>query len=186
MDLYLMDAILKGHLPEAGKVLDVGCGEGRNGIYFINQGYEYHGIDQDSYKIKLLEYLAASLPTSNTSFTIDSMHKVHYQDDYDVLIASRILHFSNDRESFLALWEKLKESVKAGGVLYFAVDSAIASEFITEKPNGQTEFEDGSVSFALTNSMYQQMKNGLLEVEMLKTIIYQKRKVQSFGLLRKL
>lgn len=47
MDLYLMDAILKGWIPQGGKVLDLGCGAGRNAIYFFREGYEYTGVDKD-------------------------------------------------------------------------------------------------------------------------------------------
>ena len=47
MDLYLIDAILKGEIPGTGSVLDLGCGAGRNAVYFLNQGFEYTGVDSD-------------------------------------------------------------------------------------------------------------------------------------------
>ena len=186
MDLSLIDAILKGYLPASGTVLDVGCGEGRNGLYFIRTGFEYLGIDQDSSKIRLLEYLSSSLSNANASFKVGKMQEISFENRFDLVVASRILHFSEDRLDFLSIWEKLISSMKAGAVIYFAMDSAIATEFVLQKTNGFSEFCDGRVSFALTEPLYQEMKVDLVEVEPLKTIIYQNQRVQSFGLLRKL
>ncbi|WP_332912670.1 hypothetical protein [Algoriphagus boritolerans] len=37
VDIYLLDQILKGRFSKEMKILDAGCGEGRNAVYFINQ-----------------------------------------------------------------------------------------------------------------------------------------------------
>ena len=86
MDLILMDYILKGLIPESGKVLDIGCGEGRNGIYFISHGYEYHGWDKEASSIRLIEYLAKSIKNSHTHFLAADFFTHKSNEQFDFLI----------------------------------------------------------------------------------------------------
>ena len=92
IDLFLMDLILKGKVPD-GKVLDVGCGDGRNGIYFIRNGYEYHGWDLDESKISMLAYLAKSLDSSQAHFKTVDLLDARTTVKFDFIVCSRVLHF---------------------------------------------------------------------------------------------
>lgn len=185
MDLYLMDAILKGHLPEKGSVLDLGCGEGRNGIFFIKNNYQYHGIDQDASKIRLLEYLCKPIATVKVKFTVGSMQNAEYHGTYNLIIASRILHFAQNYQDFRSIWAKINFSLKPGGVLYLAMDSAIIPDLVQKQDDGKHEFHDGRISFCLTDSLYNEILPGFKEIEELKTVAYANKRVQSFALLTK-
>jgi SAM-dependent methyltransferase len=48
IDIYLFDQLLKGTYEHCSKVLDAGCGGGRNLVYFLNNGFEVYGIDQSA------------------------------------------------------------------------------------------------------------------------------------------
>ena len=185
MDLFLMDSILKGHIPEKGRVLDVGCGEGRNGAYFINQGYEYCGVDKDASKIRLLEYLSKNTKSAEVTFLKGAIEELDFGSAYDVIIASRVLHFLESEHDFKSVWEKLKSCLKPGGVVYFAMDSAISKSFVKEREKGMYEFPDGRISFSLTELLYKYMLEGFQELEDRKTILYRNKRAQSFGLLRR-
>ncbi|MEM6641521.1 MAG: class I SAM-dependent methyltransferase [Bacteroidota bacterium] len=185
MDLYLIDAILKGHIPSVGKVLDIGCGEGRNGIFFIQQGYAYHGIDSDNSKLRLIEYVAKSVAKIEATFALKRFESTDFQGEFDLVIASRVLHFCPDRKDFFAFWEKIITALKPGGIVYFSMDSAVVSSEVLVREKGQFEFADGRVSLALTDELYTKMKQGCDELEVLKTLVYRKARAQSFGLLRK-
>lgn len=185
MDLYLIDAILKGHVPRNGKVLDVGCGDGRNGLFFIKEHFEYHGTDQDISKIQFAEYFVKNFPNDKARFECASIEDLTTDDSYNLIIASRVLHFAQDEKHFIANWEKLTKKLKIGGVIYFAMDSGIASDHVKKEPNGHFKFKDGRTSFALTQEIYNRMADALVEVEPLRTIIHGNKRVQSFGLLQK-
>ena len=60
-DLYLLDQILKGRFAPGMRILDVGCGEGRNLVYFIRQGMDVWGIDRNPEALKLLRMYGKSL-----------------------------------------------------------------------------------------------------------------------------
>ena len=53
-DLYLIDQILKGRFDNTKRVLDVGCGTGRNLPYFLHGDFEVFGIDSDEKQINEL------------------------------------------------------------------------------------------------------------------------------------
>ncbi len=184
MDLFLLDAILKGKIPENGSVLDVGCGQGRNGIYFIKEQYDYLGIDKDASKILLANYLAKTI-SSSSEFKTATIKGITISKKYDLVIASRVLHFAQNLEDFMFIWKKINDVLKKKGVLYFSMDSAVVSNLVIPKNDELFEFADGRVSFALTDSLYNKMIKGFSEIERLRTIIHQNERVQSFGLLRK-
>src|SRR5262245_19611961 len=61
IDIYLFDQILKGRFDRRARVLDAGCGDGRNLVYFLRRGFECHGADQDGGSVELVRRLAAQL-----------------------------------------------------------------------------------------------------------------------------
>ena len=46
IDIYVFDQLLKGRFDSASRVLDAGCGEGRNLHYLLTTGRECFGIDR--------------------------------------------------------------------------------------------------------------------------------------------
>ena len=186
MDLPLMDAILKGHLPATGSVLDAGCGAGRNALYFLKQGYTYHGWDNDPSQIQLLTYVANGIQNIKANFQVVDLHEAGESKDlHDVIICSRVLHFAKDEDNFLNLVNTLRSNLKPKGVFYVAMDSAVDNTVAKPLDAFRWEFPDGKIRFALTKAVYQKMKKGFEEIEPLKTFIQSDKRAHSFALLRK-
>ena len=185
MDLFLMDLILKGKVPSDARVLDVGCGEGRNGIYFIKNGFEYHGWDSDDSKLKLLEYLVQSLNSHKASFQEVDLLSANPSEAFDFIICSRVLHFADSIDDFLTMWQKLVSFLASNGIIYLSMDSAIDNSLAWPIENGKWEFPDTKVRFALTTDLYEEMKKGFEEIEPLRTLAHHNERAQSFVLLRK-
>ena len=186
MDLFLMDLILKGKIRSNAKVLDIGCGEGRNGIYFIQQGNEYHGWDTDDSKLKLLEYLAKTIKHSNTDFVTRDFIQSTDNEDFDLVICSRVLHFSSSLEDLMLKWNKISTLIKKGGVLYVSMDSIIDTDMGIRQENGLVKFPDGKSRFALTKGVYRTIKKGFEEVEPLRTLVHHNERAQSFLCFKKI
>ncbi|WP_436514381.1 class I SAM-dependent methyltransferase [Ekhidna sp. To15] len=186
MDLFLLDLILKGHVQTGSKVLDIGCGEGRNGIYFIRQGFEYHGWDTDDSKIKLLEYLAKSIAGANVTFLTQDFRDSSTDKQFDLIICSRVLHFATSVEDFYEMWGKLSGLLKSEGVLYLCMDSMIDTDIGKPLENGEVEFPDSKIHFALTQNLYDDIKKGFEEIEPLRTLVHHNERAQSFICLKKL
>jgi tellurite methyltransferase len=61
IDIYLFDQLLKGRIVPGMRVLDAGCGAGRNLVYFLRSGYEVFGVDESASQIAQLRKMAAAL-----------------------------------------------------------------------------------------------------------------------------
>ena len=61
IDIYLFDQLLRGRITRGMRVLDAGCGSGRNLVYLLGEGYEVFGVDSDSRSIADVRRLAAEL-----------------------------------------------------------------------------------------------------------------------------
>ncbi len=48
IDIYLFDQLLKGRIVPGMRVLDAGCGAGRNLLYFLRSGFEVCAVDESS------------------------------------------------------------------------------------------------------------------------------------------
>ena len=45
IDIYVFDQLLKGRISPGMRILDAGCGSGRNLVYFLREGYEVYAVD---------------------------------------------------------------------------------------------------------------------------------------------
>ncbi|MEP5613276.1 MAG: class I SAM-dependent methyltransferase [Cyclobacteriaceae bacterium] len=184
-DLFLLDLILKEKIPEKARILDAGCGEGRNAIFFIREGHDYLGIDSDHSKVQLAQYMANNISTSRAKFEVGDIGDLQEFGLFDVVICSKVLHFANTEDDFHQMWKNLSDRLVPNGVLYVSMDSMIDNNLGVATDNGKYEFPDGAVRFAITNMLYNEIKKGFEAVEPLKTLVQNETRAQSFFALRK-
>jgi len=48
IDIYVFDQILRGNIAAPMRVLDAGCGYGRNLVHLLRQGCKVYATDQDA------------------------------------------------------------------------------------------------------------------------------------------
>ena len=61
IDIYLFDQLLRGRIPPGSRILDAGCGSGRNLRYLLDAGYEVFAADSDPEAIGEVLSMAARL-----------------------------------------------------------------------------------------------------------------------------
>ena len=101
IDIYLFDQLLRRRITPGMRVLDAGCGSGRNLVYLLSEGYEVYGADADPGAIDSVRRLAASLapalPAGN--FRIEAIEAMSFPDALaDVVLSSAVLHFARDED----------------------------------------------------------------------------------------
>src|SRR5581483_7789035 len=106
IDIYLFDQLLRGRIVAGFRILDAGCGGGRNLVYFLREGYEVFGADRDPLAIentrRLARALAPALPATN--FRLEPVEEMSFPDAFaTVVILSAVLHFARDEEHFRAM-----------------------------------------------------------------------------------
>src|SRR6516164_8444817 len=100
IDIYVFDQLLKGRISPGMRILDAGCGSGRNLVYFLREGYEVYAVDPDVQAVEnvraLARMFAPALPKSN--FSIEAVEHMSFDDAYaDVVICNTVLHFGLSR-----------------------------------------------------------------------------------------
>ena len=58
IDIYIFDQLLRGRITPRMKVLDAGCGDGRNSRYLMRCGADVSGVDADPDQISRIQAVA--------------------------------------------------------------------------------------------------------------------------------
>jgi SAM-dependent methyltransferase len=88
------------------RILDAGCGGGRNLVYLLSNGFEVAAADRDPASVEavraMASRLAPNLPGSN--FRVEAVEDLSFPDACaDVVISSAVLHFASNPEQFEAM-----------------------------------------------------------------------------------
>jgi tellurite methyltransferase len=157
IDIYLFDQLLKGRYNDCKKVLDAGCGGGRNLFYFLKNGYEVFGIDPNPEAIEVVKELSATLAPNNPkdNFTVATAEDLPYPDaSFDLVISSAVLHFARDEMHFDAMLQSMFRVLKPGGYFFarMASDTGIET-FVKHLGNRRYLLPDGSERYLVNQQM---------------------------------
>jgi SAM-dependent methyltransferase len=131
IDIYLFDQLLKGRLTTSMRLLDAGCGGGRNLPYFLRNGYEVCAVDADPQAIEQVRRLAARLaphlPQEN--FAVADIVQLPFPSaQFDVVISSAVLHFARDEGHFQRMLDEMWRVLKPEGLFFARLASTIGIE----------------------------------------------------------
>jgi tellurite methyltransferase len=157
IDIYLFDQLLKGRFDNCVKILDAGCGGGRNLVYFLKNGFDVYGIDPNPEAVAqvrlLAKELAPQIPTKN--FTVAMAEALPFADDsFDLVICSAVLHFANDSNHFDAMLRSMWRTLKPGGYFFARLASDIGIEDkIMPLNDSRYALPDGSERFLVNEQV---------------------------------
>ena len=117
--------------PHEGQTLiDIGCGEGRDPIFFARNGYRVRGFDTSAEGVKKSIARADQLNLSIDFFRAD-INEYRLDEPYDVVFASGALHYIPQglREEIISNY---KQFTNPGGLHAFMVP--IYKSFLTGNP----------------------------------------------------
>jgi tellurite methyltransferase len=153
IDIYLFDQLLKGRYDHSKKVLDVGCGSGRNLYYFLRNGFEVFGIDPDPRAVETVMALSAALAPDNPreNFVVCSAENLPYNDAvFDLVVCNAVLHFANDEQHFNTMLRSMFRVLKPGGYFFARLASDIGIESLVKpQDNGRCLLPDGTQRFLI-------------------------------------
>ena len=179
IDLMLLDQILKGRFENSHRILDAGCGEGRNLTYFIKNGYDVWGIDNNATALKMLKMTGRSLHKSfdPEKFITTEITEVPFPpQSFDAVICSAVLHFSPSEEAFFTALDEIMKVLQKDGFLFISMYSELYS-------NSKMQ----SNYFLLTKDLYASLlkRYELQEVEPAKTVITENNWPVTYLMLKK-
>jgi tellurite methyltransferase len=191
IDIYLFDQLLRGRITPGMRILDAGCGFGRNLVYLLRQGYEVFGVDQDARSVDDVRRLAATLapvlPPHN--FRTELIESMSFPDAFaDVVISSAVLHFARDDAQFQDVLQGTWRVLKPGGLLFCRLASSIGLEHSIQRVAGRRyRLPDGSERYLVDEPLLARAAADLRGrmLDPLKTTVVQNERSMTTWVLRK-
>lgn len=148
IDIYLFDQLLKGRLQPGVRLLDAGCGSGRNLPYFLRHGFEVAAVDADPSAVEEVRALAARLAPALAAdgFRVERLEALSFPDGrFDVVIASAVLHFADDHAHFRAMLGECFRVLRPGGLFFARLASSIGlGDRVVALGGGRFRLPDGT------------------------------------------
>jgi tellurite methyltransferase len=192
IDIYLFDQLLKGTYANCKKVLDAGCGGGRNLVYFLQNGFDVYGVDPNAETVNAVKQLSQTLSPTNpqSNFKVATAEDLPFGDNsFDLVISSAVLHFAKNEAHFQSMLLSMWRVLKPGGYFFARLASDIGIETLVHSlGNGRYLLPDGSERFLVNQQKllsYTQQLNAYLH-EPVKTTNVQNLRCMSTWCLQKL
>ena len=157
IDIYLFDQLLRGRIAPGLRVLDAGCGDGRNLVYLLANGFDVAACDRDHAAVErvrtMASRLAPHLPGGN--FRVEAVEAMSFPDACaDVVISSAVLHFAGDEAQFDAMVGSMWRVLGPRGLLFCRLASSIGIEDRVQQIAGRRyRLPDGSDRFLVDERM---------------------------------
>jgi len=155
-DIYLIDQLLRGRFDGRRRVLDAGCGDGRNLVYLLQRDFECFGIDRDPAAVEHVRALAAELSACSPAgnFVVGALDGLPWGDgSMDAVICSAVLHFADDAAHFGRMMEEMWRVLAPGGMFFARLASNIGLEAQVGDAGRRVRLPDGSERFVVDEAM---------------------------------
>ena len=190
-DIALLDQILKGRFRVSGRVLDAGCGGGRNLLYFLQEGFDACALDENADAVRQVREtalrVAPHLPDEN--FRTECIEARTFKDGtFDLVLCIAVLHFAHDHDHFNAMLDGLWRMVKPGGTLLCRLASSVGIEsYVTPVGGGRYRLGDGSIRYLVDLAMLTDFTatHAGKQLEPIKTVNVQNQRCMTTWVIRK-
>jgi len=120
------------YFPPTGRILELGAGQGQDGRFFAERGYEVTSTDLEQDALDLSEQkLPKELRSRLTLGRVDLGQVLPFEDGvFDMVYAHLALHYFDVRTTE-QIFREIQRVLRPGGVLAFLVNSTSDPEFNT-------------------------------------------------------
>lgn len=110
--------------PKKGKVLDLGCGQGRDAITLARLGYSVTGIDNSKVGIDQMNQIGQ---TENLKLVglVGDIYTFDQFNQFDILLIDSMFHFAKkDKEKEIGFVKKIVSKLKNGGLFVICIQDS--------------------------------------------------------------
>lgn len=156
LDVYLFDQLLRGRIAQGMRVLDAGCGGGRNLVFLLREGFDVWGVDESADAVaqtrRLAARLAPRLPADR--FRVEHVERMSLADaSVDAVISSAVLHFARDDAHWLAMVREMWRVLAPGGVLFARLATSVGQPDLHPLGGRRFVMPDGSARYLVDHEM---------------------------------
>jgi tellurite methyltransferase len=181
IDVYLFDQLLRGRIVSGMKVLDAGCGTGRNLTFLMRAGFEVWGVDESEEAIAAVQRLAAEVmkDVSPRRFRVERVESMSQEtDSMDVVISSAVLHFARDASHWLAMMHEMWRVLAPGGLFFARLATTVGQPHLRPLGGGRYVMPDGTTRFLVDHerllNVTQELGGSLLD-PLKSTVVHEQR-----------
>ena len=191
IDIYVFDQLLRGRIAPGMRVLDAGCGDGRNLVYLLRSGYDVFGVDANPASIDRVRRMASRLAPglSPDHFRVEPVERMSFEDSFaDVVISSAVLHFASDDRQFSDMVRGTWRVLKPGGILVCRLASTIGiEEEVTRVGGRRFQLPDGSERYLVDEALLMELTAALGGelLDPIKTTVVQHQRSMTTWVVRK-
>ena len=191
IDIYLFDQLLRGRIRRGDRIVDAGCGAGRNLTWLLREGFDVHGVDADESAIDAVRTLAARLAPALPAdrLRVARVEATGFPDNFaDVVLSSAVLHFARDTAQFDAMLDEMWRILRPGGLLFARLASTIGmADRMRPLGGGRYRLPDGSERYLTdeTQLMTTTQRLGGSLLDPLKTTVVQDQRCMTTWVVQK-
>lgn len=173
------------------RVLDAGCGEGRNLPYFVRNGFDLWGVDTNPVALRLLRMQGKSW---NPAFDAEKFIESDVAElplppaAFDAVLCVAVLHFARDETHFFRMTDELLRVLKPAGSLFIRTNAGVAERWPNPVASGSApSAPDAAPRFLLTPDPIDQLtkRYALTWIEPMRTELVAGEYAQSTLVLQK-
>lgn len=139
-----------------GKIVDIGCGNGRDVNFFSKSGFNISGIDYDEEEISLAKQNFPSL-----KFEVKNAERLDFQDNsIEAFFMINVIHYVDKEKALQEIFRVLKQK----GYLFIHFNVEITDE------NGNVDYKHSEKDILKLISKFKIIQNTIFEREDLKPI----------------
>lgn len=163
-DIMLLDQFMRGRIAPGMRVLDGGCGSGRNTRFFVGAGLDVWAIDRDA---RAVDRTRANFRAVAPEYPVDARVRVAELDDlpfddaaFDVVLAIAVLHFARDDAHFTAIVRECWRVLATGGMFFarlvtdIALDATLAPTSGHDADTRWFRLPDGSDRYVASEAQF--------------------------------
>lgn len=191
IDIYVFDQLLRGRIAQGMRVLDAGCGRGRNLVYLMRQGFDLSAVDATPAAVDATRSLAATLAPSLDAdrFRVEPVEDLSFPDGaFDVVLSSAVMHFARDEAHWWAMLRQMWRVLAVNGLFFARLATTIGHESrVVPLGNRRFTMPDGDERFLVDEAfiMHATRTVGGVLVDPLKTSVVQDRRSMMTWVMRK-
>jgi len=160
-DIYLIDQMMRGRILPGMKVLDAGCGSGRNSEFLVNEGYDVSGFDLSRDVIQHVHQIGTDWGEAfePNNFKVGNLVDIPFSDqEFDFVICMAVLHFAENRAHFSEMIRELVRVLKPKGILWFRMTTKHTIVHLAQHVDDDVySIPDGSTRYLLDRSYLEKL-----------------------------